>query len=106
MRCHGITLAGKRCTKKAQISGFCINHISSLKKQNKNREKQTDDVSEKEGLFRVNKLIRNTKDKSRKKEILDSYHYWLREQRKEDKMRLRREKNKEYRLMMKSSKKS
>lgn len=104
MRCKGTTLAGKSCKRTAQISGYCINHLTvSNLKQAENRTKQ-----QKPRQPLTWDKVRKCKNLIEKNKLLHKYHIWIREKRTEDKFKLRRQINKEYRerIKLKGLKKS
>jgi len=108
MRCNGVTLAGKPCRRPAQISGYCIAHLPvSDIKQTVTQAKQPK-LNYMEEIPLTWEEVRTCKNKFERAKLLQRYYDWIRLKRNQDKLKLRRQINKEYRkrIKLKGSKKS
>lgn len=106
MRCKGHTLSGKPCKRNAQISGYCIDHLVSGRKQAVTTKKQPKfKYMEKTQI--TWEEVRDCKNKIQRLKLLKKYHDWIRLKRYQDKRQKRRDDNKDYRerVKLKSSKK-
>ena len=107
MRCQGITSKGERCKRTAQVSGYCINHISSYEKQPVTHRKQPI-LKYMEEVPLTWEDLRNCKNRIKRLKLLQKYHSWIRLKRNQDKLQKKRDANKDYRerIKLKGLKKS